>query len=767
VNPKEALGLVAEIRSLLAGARADCARAAGLWSAESSLHASWALIRLGRIAEVYPEAEAGLGAYRSLGDLKGAAHCLVAIGVARGEDGLNDEAVRACSEAAEIFAGIGDKAGQARAINASGIAYRRMGESAKAIEAYGASLALARGAGDRMGVGRALSNIGYIYMYEKNYVRAIEYTREALAVAREDGNLSSELSSCCNLVMSMVADGRAQEAVDFMSGYDMGKLSTSGLFQFLELTDGLSKAYVKVGRFADAESLLELGLGRARRDSNLRELSSLLCSYAALNRAHPEAGGPARAARLAAARKALDEALAIARTRDDDFAQGIHEEYCALCRDEGRWDEAFAHIDEAHRIAIRLSSASAEQHLARQRSEQEAESQKARADTEARQREIERKILQSQKTESLGVLAGGVVHHFNNLLTSILGNAQLARINPEFVADGLAEIEVSGRRAADLCKQIMMYTGRSDPQMEPVDALTLAQESVRLLRLTLVTDCEITCEAPAAPACAWGDHAQLQQILLNLLTNAIEAHATRISVRASVVRSDPPSRVVAESLGAGDFVELSVSDNGEGMAPEVIGRIFEPFFTTRFTGRGLGLPAAMGLVRAHQGTLTIESRPGAGTTARTFIPTGASRTTEPAKTPKEAPAGGTRVALVVEDEEAVRRVIVKFMARLGWKTMEAADGEEAVRTYKACQGRIDLLVSDYLMPKVNGLDAALQMRRMDPKLPVILMSGFTKEETAEKFRAGGFDNFLKKPFQLEDLRRILKVRGEPEAAAHS
>jgi signal transduction histidine kinase/ActR/RegA family two-component response regulator len=704
-----------------------------------------------------PEAQEGLALFRKAGSFGGQAGCLLVIGLTLAEEGRFDDALECYSESQRLFSEVGDQQGRARAINASGTTFRRMGDAARAIEAYGASMAIAQSNGDSAGEARALTNIGYVYLYEKKYERAIEFARRALAIDRRNENLPGELSNCCNLIQALVASGRPQEAVDFIAGYDLVKLSGSGLFTFLELSESVSKALMLVGRFADAEGLLSMGIERARRDVNARELGSLLCTYAQLCRTVPSPGAEARQARLDAARSALNEALASASARDLDYLQGIHEEFSALCREEGRWDEAFAHVEEAHRISTRLSSASAEERLARQRSEQEAATQKARADAEARRREIERRVLQSQRTESLGVLAGGMVHHFNNLLTSILGNAQLAAMNPDLVTDALAEIEVSGRRAADLCEQIMMYTGRANPHMGAVDVASLAQESTRLLRLTLVTDCEIVCEFPPEPVNAWGDRAQLQQIMLNVLTNAVEAKALAIVIKAAIVRFEEPVNVAGDTLEPGGYVELSVTDNGEGMAPDVLSRVFEPFFTTRFTGRGLGLPASIGLARAHKGTMSVESSAALGTTVRIHVPLAVSRVAEPQKPASATPASrGARTVLIAEDEETVRRVVVRFMAKLGWKTLEAADGEEAVRVYRDCSGRIDLLVIDYLMPKANGLEAALRIRTLNPNLPVIMMSGFTKEEAVERFRAEGVGHFLKKPFELEEFRRLLR-----------
>jgi signal transduction histidine kinase/ActR/RegA family two-component response regulator len=742
---------------LLAPLPQGAAESVLLWQAECAINAAWANVRLGRFVAACPEAEEGLRLFRKLGKPHGVAGCQLVMGIAKGENGENDEALKLCLEAEALFLTIGDQAGRARAINACGTSYRRKGDSGRAIEAYGKSMAVSRENKDDQGEARALCNIGYVYLYERKYEQAIEYAKRALAMERSLGNLAGELSNCCNLIQALVAAGRPQEAIDFMAGYDLETLSRSGLFSFLELSQSLSTAYIETGRTADADVLLKMGIERARRDENLRELGSLLCTIARMHRTAPLKAGSTRAQALAAARSALEEALSHGQSRDLDVVQGIQEEFCELCREEGSWNEAFEHLEAAHRIAFKLSSASADERLARQRSEQEAADQRVRAETEARQHEIERKVLQSQKTESLGVLAGGMVHHFNNLLTSILGNAELAERNADLVPGALADIKVSGRRAADLCQQIMMYTGRSDHRMTAVDITALVHGSIKLLRVTRVAECEIVCEFPPEPIFVWGDRAELQQIILNLLINSTEARATSVLFNAAVVRFGPGVQARVEPLEPGEYIELCVTDNGEGMTPEVLARIFEPFFSTRFTGRGLGLPAAMGLIQAHKGAMTVESTPGTGTTVRMHLPVAAVRPVAPPKPAARAVAGDSRVVLIAEDEEMVRKIMVMCMGHLGWKTLEAADGEEAVRVHKDHSGHIDLLLSDYLMPKVNGLEAARQIRSRDPGLPVILMSGFTNEATIESFRAEGFEHFLKKPFPFTELVELLKV----------
>jgi CheY-like chemotaxis protein len=316
------------------------------------------------------------------------------------------------------------------------------------------------------------------------------------------------------------------------------------------------------------------------------------------------------------------------------------------------------------------------------------------------------------------------------------------------------------RRAADLCQQLLMYTGRSDQSMGAVDMLALVREAIGLLRVTQVTNCEILCEFPPEPILVQGDRAQLLQIILNLVTNSSEAGATKVWFKAASVHRESPEPGAPPDCG--DCIELCVTDNGAGMTPEVLARVFEPFFSTKFTGRGLGLPAALGIVRAHRGTMTVESKPGRGTNIRLQLPGAQRRDPAPPRPADEMRTmKSSRVALVADDEDGVRRSIVKCMGRLGWTTLEAADGEEAIRVHRDHSARIDLVLCDYVMPRVNGLEAALQMRRLNPKLRVVLMSGYTNDETTENFRANGFEHSLKKPFQIQELRELLEVAAGP------
>jgi two-component system cell cycle sensor histidine kinase/response regulator CckA len=302
----------------------------------------------------------------------------------------------------------------------------------------------------------------------------------------------------------------------------------------------------------------------------------------------------------------------------------------------------------------------------------------------------------------------------------------------------------------------MMYTGRSEPRFSAVDLPSLVQESIGLLSVSLNQNCELLCEFPQGDLLVWGDPAQLQQIILNLANNSAEAKATRILFKARIIRGPSGSCNPFEALSSGEYLELSVADDGEGMTPEVRARIFEPFYSTKFAGRGLGLPAVMGLLRAHRGTIAVESTPGSGTTIKVYIPVApgaVAAADEPASIALPLKPG---TVLIADDEDMVRRVVVQYLKRRGWQTLVAVDGAEAVRMHAEHPGQIDLLILDHLMPNRSGLEAAGLIRSRDPHIPVVLMSGFTNQETVEKFRSQGFGHFLKKPFQLQELLAIMQ-----------
>ncbi len=392
----------------------------------------------------------------------------------------------------------------------------------------------------------------------------------------------------------------------------------------------------------------------------------------------------------------------------------------------------------------------------------------ARKLAEQENEKLNRKMLETQKLESLGVLAGGIAHDFNNLLTVILGNASLshaeARQN-EAERTRLATIVTAAKRAADLCRQLLAYAGKGAFMVERLDLNRVTQETARLLELS-VHACRLEFDlAPGLPAIE-ADPSQIRQIIMNLVLNAAEAIGAkpgRIKVTTSPVTlrdGDLPEALPAGVHPAGAFVRLEVDDDGSGMSPEVRQKIFDPFFTTKFAGRGLGLAAVLGIVRSHQGALTVQSAAGRGSTFRIYLPASPGGPVELFSAPPIPPAASNSgTVLVADDEDSVRHVITAVLKRAGYQIVAVENGDEALKRFTAEPDRFQLAMLDITMPGLDGLTALRRIRELRPALPCIILSGHSEQEAAGPFGGSGATIFLQKPFDLADLNRaIAKVK---------
>ena len=390
-----------------------------------------------------------------------------------------------------------------------------------------------------------------------------------------------------------------------------------------------------------------------------------------------------------------------------------------------------------------------------------------RAQVEAERSRMEAKLLGAQKLESLGVLAGGIAHDFNNLLTSILGNASLARLHIPAGSQpdhSLQQIEQTSMRAAELCKQMLAYAGKGRFVVQRVDVSHLVRDITHLLHVSISKNSHIEFDlAPNLPA-VMADAAQLRQIVMNLVINAAEAVTERsglIRLTTGVLHPAPgyfEDAVCAPTEVGEGYVFLRVQDNGCGMTPAVRARIFEPFYTTKFTGRGLGLAATLGIIRGHQGALKVESTPGVGSTFTLLLPC-----TSEAAAAAIAPVAtsvawkGTGRILVVDDEETVRNVISQALEAFGFSVLLAGNGREGVALFRANPAAFTAVVMDWTMPELNGLEAFEQMRQIQPTVRVLLMSGYNAEDATAQLGIQGLAGFLQKPFDLGELCE--KIRG--------
>ncbi|HTX38720.1 MAG TPA: PAS domain S-box protein [Bryobacteraceae bacterium] len=364
------------------------------------------------------------------------------------------------------------------------------------------------------------------------------------------------------------------------------------------------------------------------------------------------------------------------------------------------------------------------------------------------QRALEDQLRQTQRLESLGVLAGGLAHDFNNLLTGIVGNASLAMddvINPA-VLSRLTEILHAGERAAVLVRQMLAYAGKGRFVVEPLDLSGQVEAAVVLLRTSIPEhvqlDLRLAGDLPAVEA----DRSQMQQLILNLAMNAAEAVGDRpgtVTLATSARETDAEQQVV-----------LEVADTGCGMDEATKARIFEPFFTTRFTGRGLGLAAVNGIVRAQKGSITVQTAPGRGSTFTVVLPAAAARAVFD---PKEQPEiRGYGHLLVVDDEELTRNMARFTLERCGYTVQLANDGKAAVEAFAAAPGAFAAVLLDLATPVVSGEEALQRMLEIQPAVRVVLSTPYTETEACQKFHGHRLAGFLQKPYTATALARKIK-----------
>lgn len=366
---------------------------------------------------------------------------------------------------------------------------------------------------------------------------------------------------------------------------------------------------------------------------------------------------------------------------------------------------------------------------------------------------LQEQLLHAQKLEAVGTLAGGIAHDFNNLLQAMLGTVQTARLRAERgpFADTFAELEALVRRGADLARQLLLFAGKHPAQRRVVNLAALVREQVALYRRLLPENIRVEVEVPADGLNVEVEPTQLGQVLANLVVNARDAmpEGGTLTVRAAA---------------ADGRVLLEVRDTGVGMSEEVQRRMFDPFFSTKPVGRGtgLGLAVVWGIVAEHNGTIEVESAPGAGSVFRILFPAISITLSGPGESSSGSrlPVGAGERVLVVEDEEAARGALVEMLGELGFTVTAVASAEEARRLPD--EPGFDLILTDYLLPGVNGLELATALQRRWPGLKVIVMSGYAPGDVAGSVLASGHGHFLQKPFDMRDLALAVRAGlGEP------
>ena len=376
---------------------------------------------------------------------------------------------------------------------------------------------------------------------------------------------------------------------------------------------------------------------------------------------------------------------------------------------------------------------------------------------------LEAQLRQAQKMEAVGTLAGGVAHDFNNMLTTIIGFAQLALMEEDIsplVREYIARIPEQGKRAAALASQLLTFSRKAVAEKQPMSLTPLVKETVKMLERTLPEHVAIRLNLPDEVATVNADPTQMQQVIMNLCVNASHAMpgGGELTVGLKDVILDEAYCRKYAYARPGKHICLSVRDTGAGMTPEVQARIFEPFFTTKEVGEGtgLGLAVVYGIVKGHEGHINVYSEVGRGSEFKVYLPAVEGETPLRVVSEDESPAGGTETLLLVEDDARVLSVGQVMLKRLGYAVLTASNGEEALKVYRAHQDEIALVVTDLVMPKMSGQELFEALRQADAGVKVLLMSGYTFKQDLDAMLARGLRGFVQKPLDFYALGHAVR-----------
>jgi PAS domain S-box-containing protein len=380
--------------------------------------------------------------------------------------------------------------------------------------------------------------------------------------------------------------------------------------------------------------------------------------------------------------------------------------------------------------------------------------------------------IRSQKMEALGTLAGGIAHDFNNILQAIIGNAALAI--GELAVDhraleSLVEIDKASQRATDLVRQILSFSRQEEPKRSVLDLRAIVDEAVRLVRATLPASIQLSRRFERDVGKVSADATQIHQSIVNLATNAAQAIGDRggvieLVVDAASVSGDPAG--MPREIAAGRYARVSVSDNGCGMDSATQQRVFDPFFTTKPVGQGtgLGLSVVHGIMKAHDGAVTVYSQPSKGTTFRLYFPVVDAEVATPLPPPRANLPGNQRRVLYVDDDAALVLLASRSLARQGYRVSAFSDPKLALEAFLASPDAFDVAISDLSMPGLSGFDLARALHQHRPQLPILMTSGYVRPEDRDAARERGIVDLLLKPTSMEDLGRALDelLRVEPD-----
>ena len=386
--------------------------------------------------------------------------------------------------------------------------------------------------------------------------------------------------------------------------------------------------------------------------------------------------------------------------------------------------------------------------------------ERKRAEEERRQ--LTTQLQQAKKMEAIGTLAGGIAHQFNNALSPLSVNLDMLEMDypgEKKIANYTKQMKDSSHRMAQLTNQLLAYARGGKYQAKIISPSDFVRETLPLIRHTIHPDVDVDTDLPRDILPIKVDFTQLQMVLTAVMQNAAEAidgkGLIKVYSRAEVIGEVSDNN--HPGLKPGSYISIAIEDDGKGMDEETRGRIFEPFFTTKFQGRGLGMAAAYGIIKNHDGWISVESELGKGTVVRLYLPATEVEVKE-LKEPKPVASKSTGTILVIEDEKIVMDVSRSLLERLGYRVLEARTGKEAVKIAKTFDGDIDLAVLDIFLPDMNGKDIYPLIMEVRPTLKVLVCSGYSIDGPAQEILTAGAEGFLQKPFSISALsEKLMKV----------
>ncbi|RZB35990.1 MAG: hypothetical protein SRB2_02588 [Desulfobacteraceae bacterium Eth-SRB2] len=376
---------------------------------------------------------------------------------------------------------------------------------------------------------------------------------------------------------------------------------------------------------------------------------------------------------------------------------------------------------------------------------------------------LQSQLQQVQKMESIGTLAGGIAHDFNNMLGIIVGNTELAMDDvPEWnpARHNLEEIRIASMRARDMVRQIMAFSRQSPQKMKPVRISRIIKESLELLRSSIPKTIEIHQNISSDSDTVRADPTQINQVLINLCTNAAHAMGEKggvLEVSLKNIELDECSAIHYHDLSLGKYIRLTVSDTGHGIEPKIMERIFDPYFTTKKVGEGsgMGLSVVHGIVKTHGGYFLVDSELGKGTTFQVFFPCIEDEPEPEVEIAVEIPRGKERI-LFVDDEKAMVDAIQPMIERLGYKVTARTSSIEALEAFRANPDQFDLVITDFTMPNMTGMELAKEFLKLRSDILIILCTGYSEHINEYKAKASGIRAFLTKPVFLGEIANTIR-----------